>query len=360
MRDFAAGSVPAAVRRLARAWGDVGVAPWPRLGFSGAPLFRLTRPTDGGQGVLKPFPPSADRARAEWVHGLMLHARVRGAAEVPEPLATRGGETVVAAGGRLWECVGLVPGAPIDTPTADEAAAAARALARLHAAVADFAAAPARLAESDAVRRRIDAAARLRESPWASRPPSPAAPEAVAARRVQAARVFAAHGGERALERIAGIRPAPVRQQAVLRDVWSDHVLFAGSTPARVTGIVDYHAAAVDTPAADLARLFGSWPAGAGAGSLASRWPGAFAAYERVRPLGVEERRLAEFLHASGMILGLDNWFRWVLDESREFPQFDMVVARIDRLLEELPGALETLADDARGPCGLTAGNCSS
>jgi len=39
-------------------------------------------------------------------------------------------------------------------------------------------------------------------------------------------------------------------------------------------------------------------------------------------------------------VFGLDNWFRWTLEEQREFPDTQSVLARIDRLLEELERAL--------------------
>jgi len=151
----------------------------------------------------------------------------------------------------------------------------------------------------------------------------------------------------------------------VLRDVWCDHVLFAGVAdgasrppPPVVSGLIDLHAAGIDTPATDLARLFGSWDPGPGRRGerLTDRWPEAFAAYERVRPLAAEERRLVGLLHAAGVIAGLDRWFRWTLDEGRTFPDDSRAVARIDRLLTELPCAaaehrgVESRAFDRSGP----------
>jgi len=130
--------------------------------------------------------------------------------------------------------------------------------------------------------------------------------------------------------------------------------LFADPRSDDLTAIIDLHAAGVDTPATDLARLLGSWdsPAGGkpvpfvnrplGCRSLVERWQEAIAAYDRVRPLPHAEADLIPFLHATGVVCGLDNWFRWTLDEQREFPDGRSMLGRIDRLLTELPAALTT------------------
>ena len=143
--------------------------------------------------------------------------------------------------------------------------------------------------------------------------------------------------------------PRPLPLQPVLRDVWSDHVLFtvdehgASATGNRVSAIIDYHAAGVDTPATDLARLLGSWlpPVAGQAAPLLDAWREPLAAYERLRPLAAVERRLVPWLDATAVILGLDNWFRWTLDEQRKFPDTTRVQGRIDRLLRRLEGAIE-------------------
>jgi Ser/Thr protein kinase RdoA (MazF antagonist) len=76
--------------------------------------------------------------------------------------------------------------------------------------------------------------------------------------------------------------------------------------------------------------------------SLFDRWPEAIAAYDRVRPLSHAETDLIPFLHATGVVLGLDNWFRWTLGERRTFPDARRMFDRIDRLLQELPAAIAT------------------
>jgi len=96
-----------------------------------------------------------------------------------------------------------------------------------------------------------------------------------------------------------------------------------------------------------VARLFGSWlpPSDRRSLPLHARCAEALAAYEEVRPLTDQERGLVAVLHAMGVVFGLDNWFRWTLDEQREFPDPSRALGRIDRLLGELPAALDFLGE---------------
>jgi hypothetical protein len=121
------------------------------------------------------------------------------------------------------------------------------------------------------------------------------------------------------------------------------HHLSDAATGPAVSGVVDFHAAAIDTPATDLARLLGSWlpPVAGQAAPLLDAWQEPLAAYDRLRPLAAVERRLVPWLDATAVILGLDNWFRWTLDEQRQFPDPTRVQGRIDRLLRRLEGAID-------------------
>jgi Ser/Thr protein kinase RdoA (MazF antagonist) len=196
-----------------------------------------------------------------------------------------------------------------------------------------------------AVTRRIEQAGRMLSEPWHSvATPGGAVTslgDAMAARLVRATAIARETGLSGALQRVMAERAMPAMLQAVVRDLWSSHVLFATDEPTRVAGIVDFHAAAVDTPATDLARLLGSWCRGP-AIPLDDACREDLAAYESIRPLTTEEHRLVPWLDATATIFGLDNWFRWTLDEQREFPDARRMLARIDWLLQELPAAIAT------------------
>jgi len=302
--------------------------------------------------VLKNFPPATLATHAAWVHGLMRHLRAAGVDTVPEVSAVRperrsgAGEcSTVAADpeGVLWELVEFIPGSPRPAPTAAEATTALVGLARLHVAAATLPEAPPRPAPSPGVARRIDQARRLAAAPWHLLATSAAAlpNDAVKERLLRACEIFQTGGGRAALDSLATHEPLPVLCQPVLRDLWSDHVLFAED--GRLAGFVDFHAAGCDTPATDLARLLGSWDASAGCGreTLADRWRGSLEAYETIRPLSARERGLIPWLHATGVICGLDNWFRWLITDRREFDDMKRVLARLDRLLDAMPDALD-------------------
>jgi Ser/Thr protein kinase RdoA (MazF antagonist) len=341
---------------LCRQWcatAPVSVALLGTQGFSGSQVFVVEFPDTPGRFVLKCFHAAASREHASFVHDLVRHVRGEGVTQVPEVMPALDGDTIVRdAEGRLWELSRFVPGVPVPCPTPSQAAAAAMALAGLHLAAARLAAHPPRRDVSPGLALRIERARDLLASPWQTRRQawSHAACHrmpvdlgmALEARVATAIDVFTASGGDAFVARVASLRPDPCVLQPALRDVWCDHVLFADAASAAVTGIIDLYAASIDTPATDLARLAGSWnaPAGGERLSLIERWPAALAAYGAVRPLSAVEVMLIPFLHATGVLFGLDNWFRWTLEEHREFSDPLRMLARIDSLLTELPAAI--------------------
>jgi hypothetical protein len=80
----------------------------------------------------------------------------------------------------------------------------------------------------------------------------------------------------------------------------------------------------------------------AGFGSQAG-WEVAIDAYEALRPLRESERHLVPFLAASGVVFGLDNWFRWIFEQGRRFSDQPAVASRVERLTAALPAALDLL-----------------
>lgn len=274
---------------------------------------------------------------------------------VPDPMPSLDGDTIVMADdGSLWELTRFMPGVAVPCPTPAQSAAAATALAHVHRAAASLPGHPPRTEASPGVARRIERARRLLAEPWQARRAAWSRDRAavghaeflatVDARVAAAIAVFDACGGPRLLARWADLRPDRCLVQPVLRDIWCDHVLFEDGQSESVNAIIDLHAAGIDTPATDLARLLGSWtvPAGGKGLSRLDRWREAIAAYDRVRPLSRQEAGLIPFLHGTGVLFGLDNWFRWTLDEHREFFDAGRVLQRIDSLLEALPGGLES------------------
>jgi Ser/Thr protein kinase RdoA (MazF antagonist) len=360
------------VARVCAAWGRgpaVVGNPLATIGFSGSPVHVVRLANAAGRFVLKPFAPHVTRERAEWVHGLMRHARAAGVTEVPEVLTAADGRSVVEdVEGRLWELVQFVDGQPCASPTPARAAAALDLVARLHDALRSLPRATPDCGRSAGVERRIRQARDLLVRPLsrhcsarldATGEPSGAADFSA---RVRAAcraadHLLAAPLGRRGLAAVAAARIGDLQRQVVVRDIWSDHVLFDPVAADRVAGLVDFHAAGIDTPLTDIARLLGSWKWHA-LGSdqvtceVTARWQDSLVAYEHARgePLTAAERWLCDWLHASAVICGLDNWFRWTLEENRHFPDAHRALERIDALLAELPPAVEWLGSAGNQP----------
>jgi len=360
------------VVRVCAAWGRgpaVVASPLATVGFSGSPVQVVTLANAAGRFVLKPFAPHVTRERAEWVHGLMRHARAAGVIEVPEVLTAADGRSVVEDHtGRRWELVQFIEGQPCASPTPVQAASALDAVARLHGALTSLSGAAPDYGQSPGVERRIQQARDLLARPLGRhlcrRLDSGDEPNGAVdlSARVHAAcreadRVLATPLGRCSLEALATARIGRVQRQAVARDLWSDHVRFDLTAPNRVAGLIDFHAAGIDTPLTDIARLLGSWPSSAcvsedSPGGLTDRWRGPLAAYGRGhgQPLTAADRWLCDWLHASAVICSLDNWFRWTLEENRRFLDVSRALDRIHGFLAELPSVVEWLAHAGNQP----------
>lgn len=127
-----------------------------------------------------------------------------------------------------------------------------------------------------------------------------------------------------ATARLVPLANTPLTLQVCIRDVWQDHILFTNDT---VTGLIDFGALDVDTPATDIARLLGSL-----VGDDATGWKMGLAAYRTVRPLSEVESQSVPALDTAGIILAACNWIRWVYIERRRFDEPTRVVERMKTL----------------------------
>ncbi len=332
---------------LARRWfptGPIAVAALTAEGFSGSPLYRVE--TIAGPHVLKAYAAGTPLPRTHFVHAVMRHLRASGISEVPllrvlpDDGSLTGDDT-----GQVWEMQGLIAGESIAQPAPAQARSALALLARVHLAAARLPENPPDVGLSPGIARRIEQARGMLTRPWAELHHNSAAScesdlaHVISSSLARASAVLDETDAAAIVAAVAALDPGPLRRQTVLRDVWAPHVLFAHRDSDRTVGLVDYHAAGLDTPATDLARLLGSWAVEAGFSALAS-WEPAIDAYEALRPLRESERQLVPFLAASGVVFGLDNWFRWIFEQGRRFPDSAAVAARIDALAAALPAAL--------------------
>jgi homoserine kinase type II len=316
-RNYADGYQPSRIEAL----GFAG-------GMSGALFWRLETPA--GRLVLRRWPsehPSAERLR--WIHDVLFHATARGIVFVPAPIRTKSGESFVCDGGNFWELAPWMPGAADyeQSPSEEKLRSAMAALASFHCAVDDFPMGANRhVAEAPAVVRRLARLEKLRHGEIEEL--------SLALGNIQwpefsrQARMFLAILPEclpRAIERLRPLVNVSMSLQPCLRDIWHDHVLFTGN---EVTGIIDFGAVDVDTPATDIARLLGSL-----VGDDAEGWRIGLDCYSTIRPLSADEQSTIRALDASGTILAGCNWIRWICVDRRQFDDGPRILERFERIV---------------------------
>ena len=331
------------------------VGPLPSAGCSGSPIWLVESLEPGGataeRHVLKGFADGWPPDRAASIHRWMAAARRAGVGAVPANLEVASGDAAgpgtiaTDGGGACFEMTQWRPGQPVPAPSPRQAAAALETLARIHLALREVVGnEETPTASPPAWARRVEALRAVIARGWDGPTNGVASPlqAAVAERRRAAAALLRDRGGLPLLSRLVAVVPPAVPLQPVLRDVWQAHVLFVGD---EVSAVIDWHAAGIDTPAADLARLLGSWEIGganpAGARRISTVWSDALWAYRAIRPLAAEELSLIDLLHLAGVVGGLHHWFTWVLDEARSFPDPAAVLGRVDFLLKNLDSLLD-------------------
>jgi homoserine kinase type II len=127
---------------------------------------------------------------------------------------------------------------------------------------------------------------------------------------------------------LASLRGTTTSLMPCLRDIWHDHVLFEENG---VTGIIDFGAMRIDTPAGDISRLIGSLVGN----DSRLRWA-ALDAYSMIRPISSAERLMIPAFDLASLILSGVNWVQWLYVEGRTFPDLRRVVTRIMEINERL------------------------
>jgi Ser/Thr protein kinase RdoA (MazF antagonist) len=303
-------------------------------GMSGAQFWRLMTPR--GKLILRRWPqehPTPERLR--FIHAVLEHAAERGITFLPVPIRAATRESFVEHDGHVWELAHWMAGnADYEcAPNTEKLQSAVQALAKFHTAVADFNSQPGlslgskaellskRAAQSPAIVRRLGMLHELQTGgiDKLSRAITPSIwPDLAPLVNQFLTRLPAAVS--HAIAQLAPLADVSFPLQPCLRDIWHDHVLFTGD---EVTGIIDFGAMDIDTPACDVARLLGSL-----VGDDATGWQSGLASYSAVRPLTSDEVRAVTTLDTSGTVLGGCNWLRWIYVEGRQFENQPRVIER--------------------------------
>lgn len=309
-----------------------------REGFSAAKVWRLE--TTCGMFCLRAM--DADNVnlrRLAGLHRLLRFVRDVGITEVSVPVVSGRGKTFVAEAGRVWQLEPWMPGgvATSNNVSVGQIHSAMQCLARWHLAAARFQPTGDELewffvrsgGTSPGLQERLNL---VRE--WSAK-------KCARIRTNLAAddwREFAAAGThilrlfeqlkpdlERLLQQFAQ-RTVPM--QPCWRDIWRGNVLFTGDD---VSGLIDAHSCRSDCVATDIARLAGSLLAGDG-----PDWQIALKAYEKIRPLSLDEQALIPvFDRSAGLLNGL-TWLEWRYERRRIFVDRDRAMERLDEIVRRM------------------------
>ena len=313
-------------------------------GFSGARVWRVEH--DQQQFSLRRWPRSAG-SPCRLGANLALQEHLAGdGLPVPKPILTSNGASIVFSDGQSWGLATWLPGHADywDSPRPIKLQAALAALARIHNSAA-------RMADGGpkCQRRTTPSPALLKRSNRLN--------DFVTGEFYQLETAVSRHGESSevslAREALSLIeRTAPTQLEAswrwrrtslplqwCLRDVWHDHLLFTGD---QVTGVIDFGAAAIDSPAGDVARLLGSL-----VGDDREGWRLGLEAYTAVRPLSPLELDAVPFFDASGTVLSVANWLHWLYREPTALGENVDRPACLRRL-KRLVTRLRTLAATSR------------
>ena len=300
-------------------------------GFSGAEFWRITV----GDTVycLRHWPreqPSEQRLR--WIHAVLQHVQGRGIHYIPVPLQNRRQHSYVKKAGRFWEVTKWLPGEANyhASPSPQKLQNALEALARWHVVAADYDTGPSRPpAPAPGMLMRYQRCVELSEggidrlSAAVDQQPRGGA-VAIAKQLIRQFR----HHAPLAIPTLAAASQLKVSRQPCIRDIWHDHVLYDRDC---VSGIVDFGAMRPATVAGDVARLLGSL-----AGDDQDMWASGFRAYETVRPLTDDERRLIPAWDLANSLLAGLQWVEWLFVEGRRFPNMTAVKGRMNEFLQRM------------------------
>lgn len=244
------------------------------------------------------------------IHAAQQRANDSSLAFVPRVFTTSTGASIVHCDGSMWELTQWMPGTAdyLRQPSVERLTNAVHALADLHSCWHAWmpSQGPCR-----AVEKRIELlAVWLNDSEvLATRIQSDVSrdEQVLCTETCQALRLF----GPGLLDELRAVRKEVGYLQPVLRDIWSDHVLFVGN---EVTGLIDYGALAIDTPATDLARLLGSLePEDRSLRQLALDRYRARTGFQR------PSWNLVDLLDRSSTLLAAAQWMEWLAIQQRVF-----------------------------------------
>jgi len=290
-------------------------------GFSGARIWRVEQL--GQSYALRRWPKEhPNRERLAFIHAVQSHYCRAEISSVPQLVPTVSGETFCRIDDSFWELSHWMPGEPSfhSQPTDAKLAAAMETLAALHSASeglerwCSIGVSPGlqlrlELAENSTPQQLTKLATQIDDSfPQITTLCGVVIDHSV--RLLHACR-----------NQIQAVGLPATKLVPCIRDVWHDHVLFTGDD---VSGIIDFGAMQIESPASDIARLLGSL-----VGDDQRAWEFALQVYRTKRPLSDVELAMTRALDIANVTFSGINWVRWLYEDRRHFADIELVQKRL-------------------------------
>lgn len=294
-------------------------------GLSGGLVYRCE--SEPGPACLRAWPkgkPSESTRLA--IRTAIDMAHRQGIAFVPKFFRARDGQSYYLDGTQFWDLSEWLPGSAdyLASPSDMKLESAMQSLARLHIAWSEeyqIKLSPATHDRLSLLANWLARSVSLRKCDWVADPIE---------RALCRDTLDALHQkGPTLQSKLQSIADQPVKLHLVLRDIWSEHVLFRGQS---VSGIIDFGGMRVDEPATDVARLLGSLE-----GHSPTRWNQGLAYYRALHP-EVDPWRVTVLDQVSCLLSALQ-WMQWLVIERRPFQTpASQLLKRWDSLLMRSKG----------------------
>ena len=243
--------------------------------------------TQRGQYLLTLYEKRVEEADLPFFLGLMEHLATRGVT-CPQPVRARSGAAIGRLAGRAAAIVTFLEGLSVRRPSVEHCGEVGEALARMHAAGADFA-----LSRRNA----------LSIAGW---------PALFATARARADEVAPGLAGEieAQLDALQRLWPPALPSGVIHADLFPDNVFFLGD---KLSGLIDFYFACNDFLAYDLAICLNSWAFDAEAEFNLAKGEALIEGYARVRPLtGAEIAALPILARGSALRFLLTRLVDWL------------------------------------------------
>ena len=290
-------------------------------GFSGAAIFKVDAADRSF--CLKKWPVNTDLQRLAWIHRVLIFTSANGCPELITPLNNNAGGSFTQDSTGIWELTDWARGSAnyLQQPNDSKLNRAIDFLARFHQAAARF---HFNFSPSQNVKAALD---RLNEFDSIV---TPAAHSKLMLNYLSTEKLnrFEKQGRGVAaglVQALSEFKDQPLPVHPVIRDIRAEHLFYEQN---ELVAVIDFGAMRIDNVACDLSRIIGDT-----VGNNESKVDSVLEQYNSLRPLQHNERQLAKLFKRASVIVGILNWIKWLILDSRAFGDDESVQQRLKVLI---------------------------